>query len=67
MDTIEFGMLNLDTIKVCKSLIDSEIKKASKDSHNCIRGGKAESLYKKHIKRLKNAQKDLEQFKEIQI
>lgn len=67
MDTIKFGMLNSDTIAVCKTLIDSEIKKASKDSHNCIRGGKAESLYKKHISRLKNAQKDLEQFKEIQI
>lgn len=56
------GMLNVDTIAMCKALLNREIRQVDKDSRNCVRGGKADEVYKKYLKNLKNARNDLEQF-----
>ena len=56
------GMLKVDTIAMCKALLNCEIRKVEKDSRQCVRGGKADEVYKKYLKNLKNARKDLEQF-----
>lgn len=56
------GMLKVDTIAMCKALLNREIRQVEKDSRNCVRGGKADEVYKKYLKNLKNARKDLEQF-----
>lgn len=56
------GMLKVDTIAMCKTLLNREIRQVEKDSRNCVRGGKADEVYKKYLKNLKNARKDLEQF-----
>ena len=56
------GMLKVDTIAMCKALLDCEIRKVEKDSRNCVQGGKAIEIYKKYLKTLKNARNDLEQF-----
>lgn len=58
----KIGMLNVDTIAICKTLLNCEIRKVEKDSRNCVRGGKADEVYKKYLKNLKNARNDLEQF-----
>lgn len=56
------GMLKVDTIAMCKALLNREIRQVEKDSRNCVRGGKADEVYKKYLKNLKNAHNDLEQF-----
>lgn len=56
------GMLKVDTIAICKTLLNCEIREVEKDSRKCVRGGKADEVYKKYLKNLKNARKDLEQF-----
>lgn len=56
------GMLKVDTIAMCKALLDCEIKNVEKDHINCVRGGKADEIYKKYLKKIKNARNDLEQF-----
>lgn len=56
------GMLKVDTIAMCKALLNCEIREVEKDSRQCVRGGKADEVYKKYLKNLKNARKDLEQF-----
>lgn len=56
------GMLKVDTIAMCKVLLNREIRQVEKDSKNCVRGGKADEVYKKYLKNLKNARNDLEQF-----
>lgn len=56
------GMLKVDTIAICKALLNREIRQVDKDSRNCVRGGKAVEVYKKYLKNLKNARNDLEQF-----
>ena len=56
------GMLKVDTIAVCKALLNCEIREVEKDSRKCVRGGKADEVYKKYLKNLKNARNDLEQF-----
>ena len=56
------GMLKVDTIAMCKTLLNCEIREVEKDSRKCVRGGKADEVYKKYLKNLKNARNDLEQF-----
>ena len=56
------GMLKVDTIAMCKALLNREIRQVEKDSRKCVRGGKADEVYKKYLKNLKNARNDLEQF-----
>ena len=56
------GMLKVDTIAMCKTLLNCEIREVEKDSRQCVRGGKADEVYKKYLKNLKNARNDLEQF-----
>ena len=56
------GMLKVDTIAVCKVLLNCEIRKVEKDSRQCVRGGNADEVYTKYLKNLTNARKDLEQF-----
>ena len=41
------GMLKVDTIAVCKTLLNCEIREVEKDSRKCVRGGKADEVYKK--------------------
>ena len=42
------GMLKVDTIAMCKALLNCEIREVEKDSRKCVRGWDASS-YKKYV------------------